>query len=86
MRCLLLAVALLAGAGSALADDWRITTAGYGPANRSTTAAAITPLSKGSRCSRRPVSPAVRRSGSAAAPMPRWPVPAGSPTAGSRMS
>ena len=32
MRCLLLAVALLAGAGSALADDWRITTAGYGPA------------------------------------------------------
>ena len=32
MRGLLLAVALLAGAGSALADDWRITTAGYGPA------------------------------------------------------
>jgi hypothetical protein len=33
MRGLLLAIALLAGAGGArAADDWRITTAGYGPA------------------------------------------------------
>ena len=32
MRSLLLAIALLAGADSAKADDWRITTAGYGPA------------------------------------------------------
>ena len=32
MRGLFLAGALLAGAGTASADDWRITTAGYGPA------------------------------------------------------
>ena len=32
MRCLLLAMAMLASAGTAAAEDWRITTGGYGPA------------------------------------------------------
>src|SRR4029453_10008131 len=46
MRCLLLAVALLAGAGTAhAADDWRITTAAYGPVTIGMTgAAASAPL------------------------------------------